>query len=111
MSEPDKKILKNPLVIEVLQNMFTEAYRNGSKGVAHEISKILVKDWGFEYNHTQVPVSFWQGEKDTNVPIQWAEFMTNQIEQSSLKTYPNRGHLLIFDRAEDIFSSLKNPYR
>lgn len=108
MSDPDKKILENPAVIMVLQNMFTEAYRNGSKGVSYEVSKILVKDWGFDYSKTQVPISFWQGQKDNNVPFEWAECMANQIEHSSLKTYPNHGHLLIFDHAEEIFSSLKD---
>lgn len=34
--------------MKVIEKMFKEAFRNGSKGVAHEISKILVRDWNFK---------------------------------------------------------------
>jgi len=47
MSAPDQKVLQNELVMKTIENMFKEAFINGSKGVSHEVSNILVKDWGF----------------------------------------------------------------
>jgi pimeloyl-ACP methyl ester carboxylesterase len=93
--------------MNVIENMFTEAFRNGSEGIAYEISKVLVKDWGFKLNQVKVPVDFWQGNKDNNVPYKWAELMSNQIQKSTLNIYPDEGHLVIFKHAEEIFRDLK----
>ena len=107
MSQPDQEILKNEAVMKVLENTFKEAFRNGSKGVAYEISNLLVRNWEFELNEIQVPVTFWQGKKDNNVPFQWAQYMSSKIKESHLKEYPEKGHLLIFEYAKEIFTDLK----
>lgn len=107
MSEPDKEVLKNESVMRVIENMFKESFRYGSEGNAYEISKILVKDWNFELNQIQVPVTFWQGKKDNNVPYKWAEMMKNEIPNAILKTYLDKGHLMIFQYAHEIFKGLK----
>ncbi len=107
MSEPDQKILKNEAVTQVIENMFVEAFRNGSKGVAHEIAKLLVNDWEFELSEIKVPVSFWQGTKDNNVPCEWAELMKNEIKDAELTLFPDEGHLIIFEHAQEIFLNLK----
>ena len=103
MDESDQIVLKDERVMQVIQSMFVEAFRNGSKGVAHEISKILVRKWGFKLNEINVPVTFWQGKQDNNVPYQWAELMSNEINNSELKLFPDEGHLIIFNHAEEIF--------
>lgn len=107
MSKPDQEILKNEAVLEVIENTFKEAYRNGSKGVAYEISNLLVKNWEFELNKIQVPITFWQGKKDNNVPYQWAKYMSNKIKGANLKEFPEKGHLMIFEYAKEIFTDLK----
>ena len=107
MSEPDQKVLRNESIMKIIESMFKEAFRNGSKGVAYGISNLLVKDWGFELNKIQVPVTFWQGEKDNNVPFEWAELMTNKIHQANLNKYTKEGHLIIFKHAKEIFAELK----
>lgn len=107
MSEPDKKVLKNELVMHVIENMFKESFRNGSEGIAYEISKLLVKDWNFQLNEIQVPVIFWQGKKDNNVPYKWAELMKNQMQNATLNLYSDEGHLIIFQHAKEIFADLK----
>lgn len=110
MSKPDQKVLKNESVMQIIETMFIEAFRNGSKGVAHEISKVLVRDWGFALNEIKVPVYFWQGEKDNNVPHEWAILMRKKIPQATLKLYSAEGHLIIFKHAEEMFSSLKPAF-
>ncbi len=108
MSEPDQKTLKNQLVINTIESMFKEAFRNGSKGVAYEISNLLVRNWEFDLNEIQVPVTFWQGKKDNNVPFEWAQYMSHKIKGANLKIFPEKGHLLIFEHAKEIFKDLKN---
>ncbi|MGB1040584.1 MAG: alpha/beta fold hydrolase [Flavobacteriales bacterium] len=103
MDESDQIVLKDERVMQVIQSMFVEAFRNGSQGVAYEISKILVRKWGFKLNEINVPVTFWQGKQDNNVPYQWAELMSNEIDNSELNLFPDEGHLIIFNHAEEIF--------
>ena len=106
MSEPDQEVLKNNSVMKIIENMFKEAFRNGSEGVAYEISKVLVQEWGFELNNIKIPVTFWQGKKDNNVPHQWAELMKAEIPNASLNTFEEEGHLIIFKHAKEIFTDL-----
>ena len=107
MSEPDQKTLKNQLVINTIESMFKEAFRNGSKGVAYEISNLLIRNWEFDIDEIEVPVTFWQGKKDNNVPHEWAQYMSSKIKGASLKEFPEEGHLLIFEYAKEIFIGLK----
>ncbi|MCF2874406.1 MULTISPECIES: alpha/beta fold hydrolase [unclassified Tenacibaculum] len=107
MSKPDQEVLKNEEVMKVIESMFKEAFRNGSSGVAYEVSNILVCDWGFELSEVQIPVTFYQGGNDNNVPFEWAEFMTSKISNAELKKYPDEGHLIIFKHVKEIFTSLK----
>lgn len=107
MSEPDQQILKNDSVMGIIETMFREAFRNGSEGVAYEVSKLLVRDWKFNLNEIHIPVAFWQGEKDNNVPYQWAELMKREIQNATLNIFPNEGHLIIFQHAQEIFTDLK----
>ncbi len=107
MSEPDQIELKNESIMQVIEKMFLEAFKNGSQGVAYEISKILVQDWGFTLNEIKVPTYMWHGEKDNNVPLEWAIHINRQMENSVLILFPNEGHLIIFKNAATIFSSLK----
>ncbi|MGB0934404.1 MAG: alpha/beta fold hydrolase [Lishizhenia sp.] len=106
MSDADKEVLKNKQVIAVIQKMFTEAFKNGYNGVAHEISKLLVNDWEFNLQDNRVSTSIWQGEKDNNVPLNWASYLNNEIPNSTLKTFKEEGHLIIFNHAETIFKAL-----
>ena len=108
MSEPDQEILKNNSVMTVIETMFKEAFRNGSEGAAYEISKLLVRDWGFELNKIQVSTTFWQGEKDNNVPKEWAKLMSDEIPNAKLNLFPDEGHLIIFEHAREIFTELKH---
>jgi esterase/lipase len=107
MSDADKEVLKNESVTQVIEDMFKESFRNGSKGIAYEVSKLLVNDWNFKLNKIQRPITFWQGKKDNNVPYKWAELMSNQIPNAKLNIYPDEGHLIIFNHALEIFTELK----
>lgn len=107
MSAPDQEVLKSELVMNVFEKFFTEAFKNGSKGVAHEISKILVQDWKFKLNDIIVPTFIWHGSEDNNVPKEWAMYTHETISNSQLKIFPNEGHLIIFKNAQEIFTALK----
>ncbi len=107
MSAPDQEILKNESVMNIIERMFKEAFKNGSKGVYYEISKILVQDWKFQMSDIRIPTFIWHGSDDNNVPKEWAMMTNKEIQNSQLKIFPNEGHLIIFKNAEEIFTTLK----
>ena len=106
MSAPDQEVLKNDEVMNVIEKMFIEAFKQGSKGVAHEIANILVQDWKFVLSEITIPTFIWHGDEDKNVPVEWAKMTHEKIQTSSLKIFPKEGHLIIFKNAEEIFASL-----
>lgn len=107
MSDPDQALLKDERVITTIEKMFVEAFSKGYTGVLHEISKVLVKEWGFSLEKINTPVYVSQGKKDNNVPFQWAEILNERLPQSKLNLFEGKGHLLIFEHAEEIISPLK----
>lgn len=107
MSAPDQEILKNESVMNIIERMFKEAFRKGSNGVAHEISKILVQDWGFNIEDISIPTFIWHGGEDNNVPKEWASHTNKKIPSSKLKIFPHEGHLIIFKNADEMFTTLK----
>jgi pimeloyl-ACP methyl ester carboxylesterase len=108
MSPSDQALLQQEPVMDVVESMFTEAFRNGSSGPAHEVSKILVQPWGFDLEGIRVPVTLWQGTIDQNVPHAWADYLASRLPIGELKSVPDEGHLLIFKHAEAIFENLKS---
>jgi len=110
MSDPDQEVLKNASVLNVIERTFREAFKNGSNGVAYEISKILVKDWEFKLRDIQTPTFIWHGEEDNNTPIEWAMRANKEIQNSQIKVYPHEGHLLIFKNVEEIFTTLRTKW-
>ena len=87
--------------------MFREAFKKGSRGVAHEISRVLVRDWGFELSDIQSQTLIWHGYEDTNVPVNWSMFFRAWIPNSDLRIIKNEGHLILFKYASEVFMALK----
>jgi len=58
------------------------------------------------YRDIRVPVSLWYGKKDTLVPMSSAEWLNDQIPNSTLHTIENAGHDLYFHHIEKILDEL-----
>ena len=107
MSWPDQEILRSSLILNIIKRMFKEAFKKGSRGVAFELSKILVQDWGFELKDIESNTYIWHGFEDSNVPVNWSMFFRSCIPNSQLKIIKNEVHLILFKYAEEIFWSIK----
>ena len=56
-----------------------------------------------------MPLKFFHGEKDTNIPISLAKQVVMELPTAQLTTYPEEGHLsLIVNQFETIALSLVN---
>jgi len=58
------------------------------------------------YRDISVPVSLWYGEKDSLVPMSSAEWLNDQVPNSSLHKLENAGHDLYFHHIEEILDEL-----
>ncbi len=93
---PDKEIL-SPLVLNRMIIKTIEAFRQGSKGPAHDF-KLFAKPWGFKLEEIahKTKVFLFHGELDTNVPISMAQEMSQRIPNCETKFYQDEGHLSVF---------------
>lgn len=110
MSFPDQEILQDRPVLDVINKTFREAFKKGSKGVAYELSKILVRDWGFDLGKIPANTLIWHGYEDNNVPVNWSMYFRAFIPNSDLKIIKNEGHLILFKYASNIFLDLKDDH-
>lgn len=105
MPECDQVILSQPEVKEMLKEDFAEAFRAGPWGCIWEMV-MLVRPWGFRLEDITIKIHLWQGDKDVNVPLQMGQYMASAIPNCHVKFCSGEGHLLFFDRWQEILAVL-----
>lgn len=103
--ESDRRIYQRPEVRDWLVNDLVEAFRQGTDGPAYD-NFLLDGAWGFDPATIAAPVWLWHGELDANVPVDEARSLAKSIPHCRSVFYPGEGHLLIFEREEDILRTL-----
>ena len=108
MSEPDKKLVLNPRLLEVLTEELYEAFRQGDGGVAYE-RELYRKDWGFRLDDISptVKVHLWHGKLDVNVPFTMGSNMARAIPNCDARFYSEEGHYsTVLNHLEEILKTL-----
>ena len=108
LPEPDQKMISETIVKERMTNKTIEAFRQGSKGTAHDF-KLYARPWGFKLTEIsdKIKVKIFHGELDGTVPISIAQTISEQIQNCETKFYPNEAHLSVFiNNFEEIIQSL-----
>lgn len=101
----DRCALERPGGSEAFLAGWTEAFRQGTWGVAQDL-RMLMSPWGFELGSITVPTSIHHGDADTTVPPQHARLLAGVIPDARLRLYPGHGHFSILDVAEDMLATL-----
>ena len=105
LPEADAVIIRRPEV----RRMFIQETRRASPTTAKASAQdfqLFVRDWGFRLEDIVVPVHFWQGDADRNVPVAHARQMAAAIPGAVLHEVPGGGHLMSLDRTAEILSTL-----
>ena len=105
MAEPDQRVLARPEVRAVFVESAAEAYRLGGRGAVWE-AVMYSRPWGFRLEDITTEVHLWQGEKDVNVPPAMGRYLARAIPQCRATFYPDEGHLLVVDHADEILAAL-----
>ena len=106
LPEVDRLILSNSTGKETVLESAMEGVRQGSGPLLDEIS-IYSRSWGFKLEDISIPVSFFQGELDIDVPASMARYQASLIPSSEANFYPADGHFsLLTNHIDEIIASL-----
>jgi len=84
--------------------LFTLAFQHGAKGVVDDY-RAIAGPWGVEPAH-QGPLTIFQGDADTMVPLRHAEALAERLPEAELVVWPGEGHLGPVTHIEDILDVL-----
>jgi pimeloyl-ACP methyl ester carboxylesterase len=94
----------DPLPLALLAT-HRETMRDGVQGMVEEYRRYY-GSWGFDFGEVAQPVTIWQGEEDTLVPMKHARRLQSLLPNGTLKTVPLTGHLLPVVMANEILEDL-----
>ena len=99
----DKRVLRDPLVLEMLSKDVQESVRQGSRGFVHDVSRNFER-WEFDPQKVSVPVHLWQGTADTLVARNGSTAVVNMLQNVILHKVTSRGHFFHFRFMDEIFA-------
>lgn len=103
--ESDRVILARPEMRSMFVTSYAEATRAGVRGLAREVV-IFAQPWGFRLEDIPIEVHLWHGEEDASTPLAMGRYVAGKIPNCRARFLPDEGHLLLFDRWEEILGVL-----
>ena len=88
---PDKPVLREAQLKQVLELNVKEAFRAGAAGAARDVS-IYTQPWGFRLRDIRQSVMLWHDDVDNVVPPSHGRYMHRQLPKSQLIEIPGEGH-------------------
>ena len=105
LPQADRDVLANPEFRAQMIDDFRHMSATAPLAAAQDF-EIFAGDWGFSLGDIAMPVHFWQGGVDRNVPAHHAELMAERTPGSQLHRYPDEGHFLIVKRFDEIMATI-----
>ena len=68
--------------------------------------ELFSRDWGFALEEIAIPVHFWQGSVDRNVPAPHVDLMASRTPNATVHRYPGEGHFLVAKRLGEIIATI-----
>jgi len=102
---PDREWMARPEVRATLIEGISEGFAHGPAGWLAD-SWALSSDWGFALGDVGVPVWFWYGELDRNVPIGAVRKMTEQLDVAAFELIPGKGHFGWLEQEDQVLATL-----
>jgi len=106
MPPADRAVLARPEVRAAFTADMRQSSRTSGRAASQDFA-LFAHDWGFALGDITVPVHFWQGDADINVPPHHARLQHEAIPGSVLIECPAEGHLLVFAHVTEILDFLR----
>ncbi len=103
--DADREILQRTDVHDAFVDDMRHASRTAGRAAAQDFA-LFARDWGFPLQDIRVPVHFWQGDADRNVPAHHAEVQAAAVPGAVLHRCAGEGHLLAIPRMEEILRTV-----
>jgi pimeloyl-ACP methyl ester carboxylesterase len=104
--QPDRAAFRRPEVQLIVVASIVEALRQGSRGVAREVT-LLGEPWGFALEDITMPIQLWHGEADAVVPIRVGRAAARRLPHVNAVFVPGEAHKsLLINRGSEILETL-----
>jgi pimeloyl-ACP methyl ester carboxylesterase len=106
----DQVVLQKPELIRTFVRDLPEAYRQGGRGAAHDIS-VVCHPWAFRVEDIRAKTFVWQGEADPNVPPVMGRYFAETIPDCAATFVPGAGHMLFYTHFEQILREAASGFQ
>lgn len=90
----DQEILARSDSQQALSRNWTEAFRRGTRGPAHDLT-LEARPWRVPLDKIQVPVEIWRGDDDRAVSPHQSRILADALPLARTHFLPGEGHLLL----------------
>jgi pimeloyl-ACP methyl ester carboxylesterase len=102
----DKEVLALPGFREALDRDMGEAFRQGGRGPAHDLT-LEARPWGVALERIRVPIEIWHGEDDRVASPEQSHILARTVPLVTEHLVPGEGHFSLFARhAEEFMQTL-----
>src|SRR5437660_357614 len=101
----DVEVLGRPQVRAATIEEFRHASATTAAAAAQDFA-LFTHDWGFRLEDIVTPVHVWHGDADRNVPLSHGRLLAERIPGAQLHVGPGQGHMLFYQRQEEILRTL-----
>lgn len=110
LSQADRSVLKDPAVKHTLALDQLEVMRQGSLGLAQDLSNCYRK-LGFNLADVSVSTTIWQGRSDSLSQRADCEFMVSHMPATHYHRVSNGGHFFFINGVDSVFARLRGRER
>ena len=97
VGEADKEALALPGFREALDRDAAEAFRQGGRGPAHDLT-LEARPWNVPLERIEVPIEIWHGEDDRVVSPEQSRILARTLPLVTEHHVPGEGHFSLFAR-------------
>lgn len=94
----DRDALQGSESFETVTRSFREGISAGTRGVQLD-GDIYTSEWEIDFQNIRVPISFWHGEDDKNIPFAMVKEYASWIPTAEMHSFPGEGHYSIIASA------------
>jgi pimeloyl-ACP methyl ester carboxylesterase len=106
VSTADNDVLALPGFREALVRDMGEAFRQGGRGPAHDLT-LEARPWGVPLEQIDVPIALWHGADDRVVSPEQGRILARTVTSATEHLVPGEGHFSLFARhAEEVMRSV-----
>ncbi|MDQ8192311.1 alpha/beta fold hydrolase [Roseibacillus persicicus] len=97
-ADADREALNGNENFESVTRSFREGIAPGTAGVQID-GDVYTSDWEIDFSKITVPIEFWHGEEDKNIPFSMVKEYASWIPNATTRFFPGEGHYSIIMRA------------